>query len=370
MILKAGVLLSILVGLLVVLPLKDRQAESLQFQEKFLRPLDADEISVASFNIRLDAPEHNESNHFRHRVKRLADYFDTNKPMLVGLQEPFISQILHLKKEMSKSSYSFIGDGATAQESDNMAQRMHDFQTAIMYDSSGLELLQKQHSWLSRTPQIKSKDWGSGAFRTVTTGVFRDRRTNKTIVLMNTHLDVFSTRARQNQAQILRKEIEKFAAKYPESVLFVTGDFNCASGSATHRSIVGDSLLHDLYDVEEAEKSDYPATFHGWLGYAPLDKYLGRVLHYLIHAIHSLDVQLPRSVRWLNWSEWKEIGAQFLHPRRLYGNLPSDFHRMHVDWILGTKHNTAPTLIFVNELRAGNFSSDHFVVQARIKITA
>jgi endonuclease/exonuclease/phosphatase family metal-dependent hydrolase len=360
------------VGLLVVLPLKDRQAESLQFQEKFLRPLDVDEISVASFNIRLDAPEQNESNHFRHRVKRLANYFDTNQPMLVGLQEPFISQILHLKKEMSKSSYRFIGDGATAQESDHMAQRMHDFQTAIMYDSSGMELLDKEHSWLSNTPNLKSKDWNSGAFRTVTTGMFRDRRTNKTIVLVNTHLDVFSTQARQNQALVLRKEIEKFAAKYPESALFVTGDFNCASGSATHRSIVGDdSLLHDLYDVGEGKlKSDYPATFHGWLGYAPLDKYLGRGIQYLIHAIHTLDVQLPRSVRWLNWSEWKQIGAQFLHPRRLYRNLPSDFHRLHVDWILGTKHNTFPTLIFVNELRNGNFSSDHFPVQARIKITS
>lgn len=52
------------------------------------------QITVASYNIRLDAAEANPNNHFTKRAARLANFFVEAEPWLCGLQEPFSNQVV------------------------------------------------------------------------------------------------------------------------------------------------------------------------------------------------------------------------------------------------------------------------------------
>ena len=153
-------------------------------------------ISVVSFNIRLDAEESNPDNHFTKRVSRLARFFNTVRPTLAGLQEPFSGQLLHLESELTPGVFGVVGryrrlsehSGAGTKRKNVEEQekeieeevdrahpsRMSDFQTAILYDKTRLTLAESDHFWLSETPRVEqSRSWGSVGSRTVTIAAFR-----------------------------------------------------------------------------------------------------------------------------------------------------------------------------------------------------
>eukprot|EP00932_Pfiesteria_piscicida_P014492 SRR837773.26272.p1 GENE.SRR837773.26272~~SRR837773.26272.p1 ORF type:complete len:153 (+),score=21.96 SRR837773.26272:164-622(+) len=133
-----------------------------------------------SFNIRLDADESNLDNHFTRRVHRLADFLNQSAPWLVGMQEPFSGQLLHLQSLLPARYVALGYEGRGHGDLDRADPKRHnDFQTAIVFDSSRLRLLGHDHLWLSQSPrQPDSRSWGSRGSRTVTAAAFGDETAN------------------------------------------------------------------------------------------------------------------------------------------------------------------------------------------------
>jgi endonuclease/exonuclease/phosphatase family metal-dependent hydrolase len=322
-----------------------------------------------TFNIRLDGLESDLNNHFTLRVLRLGSFFNSTKPWLVGLQEPFSGQLLHLQRETTRD-YSVLGFERNLDRSHPI--RMNDYQTAIMYDKTRLDLVDHDHFWLSKTPREPSKDWNSVGTRTVTIGAFHRKDSadahSVDFVHLNTHLDVWSERARREQARIVHKTAVEWQKKYPNAIVIITGDFNAANGHAPHRILLADEIVHGAWDLCAADDAcvsqDFGSSFHGWLG-TIVNRYAARLLQYLLQTMHGSGVELPSHVRMVTWEETKNIVSQ-LSLEKLWHGMPTSWSRIHVDWIL-VSANVEVKMVFVAEVRDVDFSSDHFPILALLK---
>ncbi len=83
--------------------------------------------------------------------------------------------------------------------------------------------------WLSKTPDVISKELDSSEPRTVTYGKFLDNKTGKHLFFFSTHLDYIGDKAREQQVEILISTIKKVAGNSP---VIIVGDFNCTSDSS------------------------------------------------------------------------------------------------------------------------------------------
>lgn len=100
-----------------------------------------DTLTVMSFNMRLDAWEPDENNHFTRRVYRVANTFERVAPQLVGLQEPFGPQLLHQLSELP-DRYAPVGydRGGVVAAGGGIGDIAHpsrhdDFKIAFVYDT-------------------------------------------------------------------------------------------------------------------------------------------------------------------------------------------------------------------------------------------
>ena len=385
--------LALLVGIALHFP-THLEAEVTEAQYHLLResiPLDGNEIlakiPVVSFNIRLDGLERDPNNHFVKRLPRLAGFFNRVEPWLVGLQEPFSGQLMHLQSVLPPyfKAVGYRGHGHGGIDRAD-PRRHHDFQTAILYDSRHLEMLKSDHIWLSPTPRVEgSQGWGSVGKRTATVAVFRLRDRPKLQVLhVNTHLDVWSEPARREQAQLLLKLVKKWATEHPSAVVFVTGDFNTANGQAPHRFLTGrHSPLVDAWDACEASSSlparlrchtnSFGSTFHGWLG-TRVNSYAFRVLHFLLQILHGSGVVLPHHAPASAREGAREVRRVLgqLDLGTLWSGVPASWSRLHVDWVLFAPSQrgltVVPRSVFVGDVRSSNCSSDHFPVVALMEV--
>ena len=98
-------------------------------------------LTLLSFNVRLDALEANPEHHFTKRVSRLGTTFARLQPTLVGLQEPFAGQLLHMKRYLPEKyvpvGYDRFGESAAGKGPGNLALRSRhdDFKIGMLYDS-------------------------------------------------------------------------------------------------------------------------------------------------------------------------------------------------------------------------------------------
>ena len=66
------------------------------------------DLKVISYNIRYDNPDDGENN-WKYRKETLINYFNENKPDLVGMQEVLITQLSFLDKSLDE--YKYVGVG-------------------------------------------------------------------------------------------------------------------------------------------------------------------------------------------------------------------------------------------------------------------
>lgn len=167
------------------------------------------------------------------------------RPHIVGFQEVTSIQYKYLKDH-------FIGYDST------ICYRDHSpFSEGcpIFFNANQYTLLKKNTFWLSNTPQIMSKDWGASNYRVCTYVVLKDKATNVTFAVLNTHLDDRSDTARQNSLELIKKCQESL--KIPTILI---GDFNFDDQSLTYKYIT--QYFNDTKQL--AEKSINDVTYHNW----------------------------------------------------------------------------------------------------------
>lgn len=213
-------------------------------------------LRVMSFNLRtpfvLDG-----LNHWGFRKDLTAQTILSFAPDVLGTQECTSEQAAYLQAALP--GYAFVGAGRDdGKQKGEMA--------AIFWRTDRFTKLDAGHFWLSETPdRVGSKGWDAGWRRVCTWVKLQERATGRVVVHFNTHFDVFGDTARLQSARLIRDRMASIAAGLPT---LVTGDFNCAEGSAPYRALVADALLDDTYRDANPTDRKGEGTRHGFDGRA------------------------------------------------------------------------------------------------------
>jgi len=194
------------------------QAES-QVETQAKVKVEADELSVMSFNIRYGTASDGE-NRWANRRLMVCDLISRYDCDLVGLQEALRFQIEEICRVLPEYDSVGVGreDGKTEGE-----------YSAILYRTDRLELLNSGTFWLSDTPEVPgSITWGNACTRICTWGYFKQKDSGKTFYHFNTHFDHRSQGAREKSAVLIDQQI---AGRENADPVVLTGDFNAGESN-------------------------------------------------------------------------------------------------------------------------------------------
>ena len=183
-------------------------------------------IKVMTYNIRYDTPQ-DSVNQWPKRAHKVYSLIKKYDPDLIGLQEVLHHQLMDLIQNLPAYTYIGVGrdDGKTKGE-----------YSAILYKKDRFKAVNQNTFWLSETPLIPgSKSWDAAITRVASWGTFKDLKSNKDFLMINTHFDHIGKEARKNSAALLKEKASEIAKDFP---LIITGDFNCTREEPPYATIM------------------------------------------------------------------------------------------------------------------------------------
>jgi endonuclease/exonuclease/phosphatase family metal-dependent hydrolase len=212
--------------------------------------LDAQSITVISYNIRLDVAS-DSLNRWDNRKDFLIGQLNFHEPEVFGIQEGLLHQLEEIKNGMP--GYNYIGKG----REDGL--KSGEF-SAIFYNTEKLELLEENTFWLSETPEIPSKGWDAAIKRVCTYGLFKTKSGGQNFRVFNTHFDHIGEEARKESVFLIIERIEELNKQdYP---VVLTGDLNL---EPDHPSILLlSSAMQDSHLLAGVKAFGPEGTFNGF----------------------------------------------------------------------------------------------------------
>lgn len=223
----------------------------------------ADSITVMSTNVRFYNPLDLLKQSWFYRASLIVEDVNSVKPDIIGFQE---ATFIH---------YNYLTDAMPGYASE-MAYRDNFVLSEgcpIFYRTDKFELIDSGSFWLSETPEVMSKDWGSEHYRICVYVILKDVSTSKEFAVFNTHLDHVSDEARINGIKVVLDKISEFG----DLPAVLMGDLNAKEDSETIKSayesfddcmkiapITEDSpTYHNWGNFEKAKRIDYILTGKG-----------------------------------------------------------------------------------------------------------
>jgi endonuclease/exonuclease/phosphatase family metal-dependent hydrolase len=206
---------------------------------------EAQPVKVMTYNIRLDTP-HDSINQWPKRAHKVYALIKKYDPDLIGLQEVLHHQLTDLLQNLPAYSYIGVGrdDGKTKGE-----------YSCILYKKDRFTALNQNTFWLSETPAVPgSKSWDAAITRVASWGTFKDIKSNKQFLMINTHFDHIGKEARKNSASLLKQKASEIAKDFP---LIITGDFNCTRQDPPYATIMDPSGIK----LTDPAPANPPGTF-------------------------------------------------------------------------------------------------------------
>ena len=205
-----------------------------------------EEMVIMSTNVRFYNPLDFFKKSWFYRADLIAQDIEAVGPDIIGFQE---ATFIH---------YGYLVNIMDGYDSE-MAYR-DDFVLSegcpIFWRTDRFEKIDSGSFWLSETPEVMSKDWGSSHYRICVYVILRDKTTNKEFAVFNTHLDHVSDQARINGIQVVLDKIAEFG----DLPSYLMGDMNATDDSQTIIS------TKDSFDDAKAISpiTEDTRTFHGW----------------------------------------------------------------------------------------------------------
>ena len=168
-------------------------------------------------------------------------------PDTIGVQEASPTWMSYLKAQL-KDFYDCVGLGR-----DGGSNGEH---SAIFYRKDRFELVKTETKWMSSTPDVVSKFTESSLNRIFTYAILLEKKTNREIMVVNTHLEHTSAEARNLQVAVLMD----FLKDYQQYPIVLTGDFNANPESEVYCMVT--AQLADSSKV--AQKAEQHYTFHNY----------------------------------------------------------------------------------------------------------
>ena len=205
-----------------------------------------EEMIIMSTNVRFYNPLDFFKKSWFYRADLISQDIDSVKPDIIGFQE---ATFIH---------YDYLKDVMEGYDSE-MAYR-DDFILSegcpIFWRTDRFEKVDSGSFWLSETPDVMSKDWGSSHYRICVYVILRDKVTLKEFAVFNTHLDNVSDEARINGIGVVLDKISEFG----DLPSFLMGDMNATDDTET---ILSTKNSFDDAKVISPITED-TRTFHGW----------------------------------------------------------------------------------------------------------
>lgn len=231
-----------------------------------------DHFRIVSFNIRMDRdPASDGPHHWLHRREAVADMIRRERPVLLGLQEEWDTQMEYLLSELG-DAYGRVGVG-------RLDGKLDGEMNAIYYRRDAVELVDWGNFWLSESPETVSIGWDACCSRTFTWARLRFIGSGRELFYCNTHLDHVGARSRREAMRLIRAKMEELnPAGLP---LLLTADFNTTPDDA-----VFDDLRLTMHDArEEAPETDRRITYNAW------GRSEGKIIDHIFFAGDALSVE-------------------------------------------------------------------------------
>ena len=205
-----------------------------------------DEMTIMSTNVRYIAYEDFFKRSWFYRADLIAEDIDSVKPDIIGFQEATPVHYSYLKKimvgydnEMAYRDKFVLSEGCP-----------------IFWRADRYEKIDSGSFWLSETPEVMSKDWGSEHYRICVYVILRDINTGKEFAVFNTHLDHTSDEARINGIQVVLDKISEFG----DLPAYLMGDLNAKENSKTIQSTK--ESFDDAMRISPV--TEETPTYHNW----------------------------------------------------------------------------------------------------------
>ncbi|MCD2195381.1 endonuclease/exonuclease/phosphatase family protein [Actinomycetospora endophytica] len=209
-------------------------------------------LRVMSFNVRGFSTPADGANRWSLRADRNVATVREHAPDLLGVQELQPEALATYRQQLPE--YGMVLGPAAGNE------RRPEY-NAILFSPDRLEVLDADGFWLSETPDVPSSSWRSKVVRTANRVTFGVRGTERTFRHVNTHLDHWSSLARERSAHLVLRRL----ASEDAPPTLVTGDFNCPPGSPPHRAFL-EHGYRDTYLARGPSESRDDGTFHAFGG--------------------------------------------------------------------------------------------------------
>ena len=205
-----------------------------------------DSITIMSTNVRYISPTDFFNRSWFYRADLIADDIEAVQPDIIGFQEATFVHYDYLKGLMK-------GYDSEIEYRDNFVLSEG---CPIFWRTDKFEKIDSGSFWLSETPEVMSKDWGSEHYRICVYVILKDLSTGKEFAVFNTHLDHTSDLARINGIQVVLDKITEFG----DIPAYLMGDLNAKEDSETIQS------TKDAFDDAKliSPITEDTATFHGW----------------------------------------------------------------------------------------------------------
>ncbi len=216
----------------------------------FAISLSAQEVSVMTYNIKLDHPKEGK-NSWVNRKPMVIDQIHFYEPDIFGVQEALPNQMKDLDNLLAH--YKFVGVG----RDDGNDEGEY---SAIFYNEKEFNILKSSTFWLSQTPERVSMGWDAVCNRVCTYALFQHKKTKERFWVFNTHFDHVGVEARKNSATLIIQKIKELNTKeYP---VILIGDFNMEDAHESIRFIT--KHLKDSKAISKNTPFGPEGTFNGF----------------------------------------------------------------------------------------------------------
>jgi endonuclease/exonuclease/phosphatase family metal-dependent hydrolase len=214
-------------------------------------------LKVATFNIRV-SEANDGTNSWENRKAIAADFINTEKPDIIGMQEVMQNQLEYLGSNLK--GYCYVGVACK----DGKQQGGYN---PVFFRKDRFTEKSHQTIWLSETPSVVgSVGWDAALPRIATIVTLYDRKARQEVTVIDTHFDHMGVKAREESIRLIRQKVKELAAKR----YIVMGDFNSQPTESAYLTAVKPlEGFPPLLDVRATAKSrvgtsDDGVTFHNY----------------------------------------------------------------------------------------------------------
>lgn len=173
-------------------------------------------MNIVTFNIRCDSKTDQENN-FEYRKPYILKKLLQERPDIICFQEVMSHVALWLDDSLPE--YCIVGCGRD--------KNLDGEQMTIAFRKDQYALIALNHFWHSDTPNVPGSRFAeqSDIPRLCTECFLMEKKSQKVIRVVNTHLDHISSVARRKELELVMRTISS-ESMYNESVTFLVGDLN------------------------------------------------------------------------------------------------------------------------------------------------